>query len=85
MIIAANLSRKWLEFNKPQEEVNFVFTPSCNKLECCVHLFSFSEIGLRIDRHTYVCIICNGYKLWPLVAVKNIIGQVATNNSEQIY
>lgn len=85
MIIAANLSRKWLKFNKPQEEVNFVFTPSSNKLECCVHCFSFSEIGLCIDKHTHTfVIICNGYKLWLLVAVENIIGQVATNNSEQI-
>lgn len=56
MIIAVNLSRKWLEFNKPQEgffavnfskntKVKFMFIPSFNKLECCVHLFLFSEIG----------------------------------------
>lgn len=57
MIIAANLSRKWLEFNKPQEEVNFVFTPSSNKLECCVQLFSFSEIGLCIGKHTHTFVL----------------------------
>lgn len=64
MIIAANLSRKWLEFNKPEEgyfavnfsgitKVNFMFTPSSYKLEVCVYFFSFSEIGFYIYIHTY--------------------------------
>lgn len=62
MIIAANLSRKWLEFNKPKEgyfavnfseitKVNFMFTPSSNKLEFCVCFFPFSEIVFYIYTH----------------------------------
>lgn len=62
MIIAANLSRKWLEFNKPEggyfavnfnkiTKVNFMFTPTSNKLECCVCLFPFSEIGFYAHTH----------------------------------
>lgn len=36
------------------------------------------------DRHTHLYGICIGAKLRPLVAMKNIISQVAMKNSEQI-
>ena len=68
MIIAANLSRKWLEFNKPQEgyfalnfseitKVNFMFTPSSHKSECYICLFPSSEIGFYIHMHIYITCI----------------------------
>lgn len=93
MIIAANLSRKWLEFNKPQEgyfainfskitKVNFMFTPWSHKLECCLHPFSSS--GIRFCIYTHTCLYKRD-KLRHPVALKNIIGQVAMNISKQTY
>lgn len=89
MIIAANLSRKWLEFNKPQEgffavnfskntKVNFMFIPSFNKLNVVYTFFYFLKLDLCRQTYTHLF-----YMYWGQIKTPSCYEK--HNNSEQIY